>query len=289
MTMPTTNDPSSGHPLSRRELRKLGGASGMYDFLNHFARRDTVWHFDDFDQDTIVLDRYAVANGGGASAASFATSVQRDGWIRATTGTANGDTASASLIGPAIYYGDAMCGMEVRFKPITAITETKIEIGFVDVVPGSTKSVVNSVSTPSVNTSVVDAALYSYRHTGSTTTNQLITIGTSISAQKTNFTPALAIAAAKTYTVRIQISGVRGSIADYDADPDNPAIAPLGNNVKMWFNGILVATHTAAIEGGSAIAPWFYLAASDTTSKSLDIDYLHRWQYRNFVSKGFSR
>lgn len=258
-------DPQNGYRFSRRTLRAGGEGrnSPLYRFLERFAIRDMVYSFDDFDQDTINLDRYAVANGGGASAASFAITVAEDGWIRATTGTANDDTASASLIGPAIYYGDRHCGMEVRFKPVTAITETRIEIGFLDVVPGSNKPAVNSLTTPSVNTSVVDAALYVYNHTGSTTTNELVTIGSSITAAKATFTPPTAIAAGTIYTVRIQV---------------------VDNRAFLWMDGKLVASlNTGAtdyIEGGSAICPWFYIKALNATSKSLDVDYLALWKDR---------
>ena len=263
VTSPLNTYPISGFPMSRQQLRRGDQKGPLYNFLNRLATRDTVYFKDDFLGDTIDLNNYAVANGGGAAVASFAITVAEDGWIRATTGTANGDTASASLIGPAIYKGDRNCGMEVRFKPVTAVTETKIEIGFVDVVPGSTKAITNSLTTPSVNTSVVDAAIYVYNHTGSTTTNELVTIGTTISAAKATFTPPTAIAAATIYTVRLQIQG---------------------NTVFLWMDGLLVATLAAAgtdyIEGGSAIAPWFYVRASDANSKSLDVDSLEIWKDR---------
>lgn len=271
--MPQNHAPRVGHALSRKELLKfLGGLGPEYDFLNHFAIRDTVHFKDDFLGDTLDTFWTAVANGGGATVASFAINVQRDGWIRGTTGTAGDDTASASLIGPAIYYGAGFAGMEFRFKPVTAVTEAKVEGGFIDVVPGSTKSAVNSVATPTVNSSVVEAALYSYRHTGSTTTNQLITIGTAIAAQKTNFTPDVTIAAATSFTVRIQIEKTASAKAD----------------VSMWFDGILVAHHVLGMTGDVALAPWFYVAGSNGTSKSLDIDYLHIWSNRDFTSTGLA-
>ena len=249
--------PRRGYPLSRQELKNAHLRGPEYEFLKHFAMRDSVYTLDDFIGDTINLDNYAVANGGGAAAASFAITVVEDGWIRGTTGTGNGDTASASLIGPAIYYGDRNCWMECRFKPVTAVTEARIEIGFVDVVPGSTKPVVDVLATPTVNTAVADAALYVYDHTGSTTTNELVTIGTAITAAKTTFTPPVAIAAGTIYTVRIHV---------------------IGNTVFLIMNGVLVASHQASatdyIEGGSAICPWLYVRASSATSKSLDVDYV---------------
>ena len=261
--MPGTMYPRGGHPLSKLELKRAQLKGPLYEYLEFFALNDKFNEKFDFRGDAISGDDWAVANGGGASAASFAINVQRSGVIRATTGTGNGDTASASLISPAIYYGDANCGASFYWEPITAVTETRIELGFVDVVPGSTKPVVNVLATPSVNTSVVDTALRVYDHTSSTTTNQLTTIGSSITAAKATFTPLTTVAAATPAKTRIQI---------------------IGNRVYLWEDGILKASlatgTTDYIEGGSAIALWAYVRASSASSKSLDIDLIHVWQDR---------
>lgn len=244
-----------GHPYSQATMKRMQLTDIMETFLERFAVNEMVYFEDDFLGDTINLDNYAVANGGGASVASFAINVQANGAIRATTGTGNGDTASASLIGPAILYGDQNPSIEFIWKPITAVTEARVELGVVDVVPGSTKPVVDTLATPTVNTSVVDAALYTYNHTGSTTTNQLTTIGGSITAAKTTFTPATARAATTRVRTRIMI---------------------IGNNVLLWDDGSLVVSHatpgTDYIEGGNPVALWAYVRASSASSKSLDID-----------------
>jgi hypothetical protein len=255
-------DPAYGHRLSRAELRKVMGLSPLYSFLEYFAKADVFYEAFDFRGDTIPGDDWAVANGGGTGVASYAVNVQRAGVIRATTGTSGNDTASASIISPAIYYGDALCGVSFRWKPVSAVTEARIEQGFVDVVPGSTKSVVNSLTTPTVNTSVVDAAVCVYNHTGSTTTNELVTIGSSISAAKFTYTPPTAIAAGTWNTVRLQI---------------------ITNQAYLWMDGLLVAVPSGAtdyIEGGSAIAIWARVAASNGSSKSHDIDLIQAWENR---------
>ncbi len=258
--------PSSGrHPLSIETLRRKMGVGGpLFEYMKHFASRDVVRHFDDFLGDTINLDDYAVATGGGAASAVWAINVQEDGWIRATTGTAGDATTTMSLIGPAIYYGDRNPGMEVRFKPITAVTEVKIEMGFVDVVPSSNATVVNSVTTPTVNASVVDAAVYHFRNASSVITNTFATIGTTISAAKTAFTPPTAVAANTKYRIRIQL---------------------IGNTAYLLMDDVLVASHKTAgtdyVEGGNPLAPWIAVQASNGTSKSLDVDYIDRWKDRN--------
>ena len=256
--------PRTGHPLSRRSLRQRGGADkALYAFLEMFAINDVVHEIDDFIGDAINLDKYAVANGGGASAASFAINTQQGGVVRATTGTANDATASASLITPAQWSGDKYAGVEFYWTPITAVTEARVEVGFSDVVPGSNASVVATLATPTVNASVVDAAVDTYNHTGSTTTNQITTIGSSIDALKSTFTPVTAVAAATKVRTRIQL---------------------VGNHVYLWRDGVLLADHntpgTDYIEGGSLIAVWAYVRANNATSKSLDLDAIRIWQER---------
>jgi len=259
-TAPNPRWPIDGFPSSLAALRRALGKGPLYNILGKNQVQDFVHDVDDFWGDTINLDLYAVANGGGASAASFATQVLEDGWIRATTGTAGDDTASASIIGPAIYFGARDPGIEIRFRPVTAVTETRIEMGLIDVVPGSSKSAINSLTTPTVNTSVVEAALYVYNHAGATTTNELVTIGSAVSAQKATFTPPTAIAAGTAYTMRLQIDSL---------------------SALLWMDGKLVATLPAAIAGTVGLCFWARVSASNATSKSLEIDYRDIWKRRN--------
>lgn len=260
----TKGIPIKGFPLSIAQLRrKVSPGDPIFQIIQHQAIKDRVFFHDDFLVDTINLDQYAVAGGAGAGRADFAVNVQQGGVIRATTGTAGDATTTSSLIGPTIWSGDLHAWCEWKIKPVTAVTETKIEVGFTDVVPGSTATVVNSVATPTVNTAVVDAAVYHYRHASTTTTDQLITIGTSITAAKTNMTAPTAVAAGTALVIRIQL---------------------VANHAYLWMDGQLLATHnvggTNYIEGGSAIALWAAVQASNATSKSLDIDYVVAGQDR---------
>ena len=255
-----------GHPYSVATLRRQGGiapGSPIFEFLERYATPSNTRFFDDFLGDAINLDYYAVANGGGAAVASYAITTASDGWIRATTGTANDATASASLITPVQWYGDQNAALEIRWRPITAVTETRIEMGFVDVVPSSNASIFNSLTTPSVNASVVDCAAYAYNHTGSTTTNILGTIGTSITAAKSTLTMPTAVAATTKNIIRIQM---------------------IANHVYIWVDGVpqtaLNTGGTDYVEGGSALAIFSYVRANNATSKSHDMDYIEAVQER---------
>ncbi len=256
-----------GHPYSVQTLMRQGGiapGSPIFAFLERFSIPTNIWQFDDFLGDAINLDLYAVANGGGASAASYAINTQVGGFIRATTGTANDATASASLITPVQWYGDQFAMSEWRWKiPSAAVTEVRVEMGFVDVVPGSNASIFNSLTTPTVNASVVDAAAYAYNHTSSTTSNILGTIGTTIDAAKTNLTMPTAITTAVANIIRLHM---------------------IRNHVYLFVDGAMVAHHdvggTNYVEGGSALALFSYVRANSATTKSHDIDYIAAMQER---------
>lgn len=242
--------------------RRLSRYSEMPKMMLPLAWRDFVFAMDDFNDDTLNTFWTAVAGGGGASAAAPVISVAEDGYIVFVTGTAGDDTASSSLISSANLYGDRNAGVQFGFKLPAAVTELRVEMGLVDVVPGSTKSVVDSLATPTVNTSVVDAAVYVFNHTSTTTTHELVTIGSSIAAAKKVYSPPTAWGANEYHEVRIQL---------------------MGNKVMCFVDDIDIGEHNSgadSIEGGSALAAWFRVAASNGTSKSALVDYVARWKDR---------
>ena len=265
--MPGRPYPRNGAVLSRDQLDRWSRRGPLREFLDYYCLRDVVLgptqHGpDDFRGDTIDLNLYAVANGGGASAASYAINTQNNGVIRATTGTANDATASASIVTPEQYYGDLNCMCELRHAGITAVTDVRIETGFSDDIPDSNAAHVNSLTTPTVNATVVDAVLDVFNHSSSTVTNTFITIGTSIDAIDTAFTAPVTLVAATFILTRIMV---------------------FGNYAVLWRDGRLVAENgkgTDAVEGGSAMAWTAYIGALSATSKSHDIDYLLTAQNR---------
>lgn len=242
--------------------RRLNRYSELSKMMLPLAWRDFVFEKDDFTDDTLNTFWTAVANGGGAGAADPVITVAEDGMIAFATGTAGDATASSSLISAANFYGDRNCGVRFGFITPAAVTECRIEMGFTDVVPGSSKSVVNSLTTPTVNTAVADAAVYVFNHAGSTTTHELVTIGTAISAAKTTYSPPTAWGTAEYHEVQIQL---------------------LTNKVVCYVDDVNIGEHNAgadSIEGGSALAVWFRTSASNGTSKTTKLDYVARWKDR---------
>lgn len=284
--MPTTNTsypeqfrgaPRNGFPMSASELRKAYSKGPLYDFLRFYARRDVVSYFEDFNYLTLETDKWTVANGGGAGVASFVINTQQNGVIRGTTGTANGVTASASLIGPVIYAGALNPGIEVRFKTVTASTSIRMEVGFIDAVPASNTASFNSMDgTTNVPTMFAANSVTAGIDTAATANLfNLVTIGSAASQLARRTPGATGLAAAGTYqTIRLQIFSEDSSVA-------NAAWA------AMWHNGALVATMDSsttagvgAVNGSILLAPWVYFEAVNATSKSLDIDYINIWSDR---------
>lgn len=254
--------PNSGTLLEQRYVDRAAGArnSPLNRYLTRFASHSTRYFRDDFEVDTINLDNYALGNGAGASAVAFAIAVVEGGTIIGTTGTANGVTASESLIMPLTWYGDRNAGMEVIFKP-SALTEIKVEVGFIDAVPGSNTAGINNIATPTFF--AADGALFLFDHTGSTTTCGFYTVG-STTGQPDAVTAVTSTLSSTVWNrVRVQL---------------------IGNNAMCWMNGQLVANHQTDadgyVEGGVALAPWIYLRANSAATKSLSVDQIEVWAER---------
>ncbi len=280
MTAPVRNtswpDRYLGHPLvgfpnSEAELRRSQPKGPLFQFLRNLATRDVLSHFDDFDGKTLDTTNYwAVANGGGAAAASFATNIQINGAIRGTTGTANGVTASASLIGPIIFPGNMNPGIEVRFKTVTASTGIRMEVGFIDAVPGANVMGINNMDTPTSN--FTNGATVGIDTAATASLFNLVTKGNATSQVIKQTLGTTGLAAAGTWqTIRIQM------LSQEEATTDATA-------VLAWHNGNLIARHdvsttagVGAVKGSVLLAPWVYFEAINATSKSLDIDYISTW------------
>lgn len=258
--------PRYGYPMSEKQLRRSMGKGPLFEYLAKFAWADNVLFFDDFLQDTINLDFYALANSGGTSAANFAINVARSGQIKGDTGT--DDNGSISMIMPLTWYGDANAGMEVKIKT-DIVTSFNLEVGFIDAVPAANAGGVNDEDTPTFVAG--DSALFSIDTDETFKTAGFYSNG-STSGQPDSRTSLAGVPSFTSgtlpvldtfYTVRIQL---------------------VGNNAYCWVNGALVASHDTDadghIEGGTAVAPWIYCRTRDTTAVFPSIDYIAAWQER---------
>lgn len=255
------NMPNPGFRNSRAELLKKMGRNPLMNFLDTFAFHHTYFFFDDFQGDTINLDNWAVANSGGAGVSNFATVVGRDGRVQAATGTS--DNGSLSMVGPLIYYGDANVVMQARVKT-DVVVGLNFEVGLIDGVPGSNAGGVNDEDTPTAN--MTDGAVISMDTDETFTALGFYTAGTTFTTTRTSaagvprFTSGTTPVLDRYFTVRIEL---------------------ITNAAYCFVNGVLIASHTGnKVEGGTALAPWFYWRTRDTTTKLASLDYVAIWAER---------
>lgn len=264
--MPNVNPtwPQIGSPLSERELKRFTQRSAEYEFLRYMTT-DRRHFFEDFGSP--VADGFVAATNighliyttPGATATGFVHLAHPDGVIRGVSGT-TAATSGLKIATPVEYLGDLMCGMETRIRT-SVITDTRIEVGFASTSPAISTKYVNSLSTPTFNTTA-NGAFYVYDHLTATTTSGLYTIGTSITAAKTA-TTTNRIVADTWQRVRLQV---------------------VTNHVYVWVDGIPLVKHNTSgtnyIEGGTAAAWVISVVRADTTDANNDIDFVRLWQDR---------
>ncbi len=240
----------TGFPMSEAQLRKMGGMGLRFDFLKMLALRNNAgliapqYDFQIKAVDTTNLWTVAA----GATATTWAVRAEPGGWIRGVTGT-TAATSGLQLSIPQKYWNGDVGSLLLCLLKISAITEIRVEVGFADALPSVNTTVVNSLSTPSFNTTAA-AAAFVYDHTGSTTTMGLYGIGTAVAANKTAVTAPVPVADTL-YPVCVQL--VTNKAFLYLGDSDTPVAS-------------------VDIEGGDGLIPFVSVKGSNTSSKNVDID-----------------
>ncbi|MGH2362437.1 MAG: hypothetical protein ACRDGM_18085 [bacterium] len=264
--------PVGGNLQSAKQLRKGMGDSPLYRFLEQSAIDDVVLYppdGGDFQEAALDTTKYWTAvSGGGAAAVAWAIVAAENGTIRATTGTANGITASSSIysgtagIATPQFYGARGLDVYCRWKVASAlVTDLRFEVGVTDVVPtGTTNSVVNSLVTPTANASVLDAAVYVYDNTSAVTNCGLYTFGNALTAQKTVST-----------TLGVPVTAVYQWVH----------LHILGGQVSLFLDGLQVASHNGAIVGTNPVRLWSRIVATSATTKIFDMDVFRARGKRN--------
>jgi hypothetical protein len=185
-------------------LRDWGGTNPVNDFL--------VKAFD-------TTNFWSVANGAGATTWAVLADV---GGIHPRRH--RGDRRDSGLqlqYGAQKYYKGQYGAVLHCLLRISAITEIRVELGFVDALPAVNTTIVNSLATPTFNTTA-SGAVFVYDHTGSSvTTMGLYGIGTGVAANKAAVTaPAVA---ATLYSVTVLLLNGKALLFLGDADVPAPA------------------------------------------------------------------
>lgn len=257
--MPSPNYPLAGNTLTNTELKRRLGAKGpLYEFLSPYALGSTVQFVDDFlDPTALDLSKWTVPTAG-ATATTWAITLAANGAVRGVSGT-TAATSGLKMNGPKVWSGANNMGCEVRYMT-SDITENRIEFGFVNAMPTINNPIVNSLVTPTFNTTA-DAAVYVYNHTGSTTTSGLYAIDSTAStgdAEKAATTTNRPVNSTW-QTVRITLQG---------------ALATL------WVDGVKLGSIASAIKPATTCQFFISTLNNSTTSQNNDIDYVRVWADR---------
>src|ERR1051326_922707 len=137
--------PRSGFPLSVGELKKNVLRGPLFSFLKYQASRDTLTFFDDFFLKALdATNLYTIATG--STATAFAPSqTLEDGVLRGVSGTTAATSGLQVSLPATVFTGSRNAGCEIRWQT-SVVTETRIEMGFVDAFPAVNTTLVNSLA-----------------------------------------------------------------------------------------------------------------------------------------------
>lgn len=232
---------------SRRDMQ-LALAGGMPHRFEVFQ--------DHFKVDTINLDNYLLTKD--TNATDFAFTAIQGGGIAGSTGT-NNSADGHSLWTPNIWSGDKNAWMLVTMK-LDVVTAMKWEVGFADALSDKTLGAITDVDTPT--NAFGDGAVLgietgqTYKKfklvtEGSTPyTIAATTLGSAIENLSTPTDGAFIPTAATYYNFLIATHGDDAQAMIFDA-----------NMIPLYF-----AKKAGALEGGTALSGWVFVATSDANA-----------------------
>lgn len=248
--MPFGND--SPFPLNDEMLKRWATRGYQFDYLK--AQPGVTRSFEFFDFNIKALDTTNTWTVGASSTATtWAVLAESGGWIRGVTG-ASLATGGLQLSLPQKYWtGTSGCGFASLIR-LSAVTEVRVEQGFADVLPAVATNLVNLAS--AAFNSTVNAAVYLYDHTGSTTTSGLYTVGTSV-AFASVATTTNRYASGVTLFVMVEVNGTTASV--WAGPPGQP-----------------LASKTSALTAATGMIP-FISCVTSSGSKNIDVDMFATW------------
>ena len=254
-------------------LKRVMSHSRLYPAIE-YGSLDVVKFDDDFFGDTIDSNKYTLANGGGAGAASpVITAGTVNGIADFVTGTANDSTASSELALGLNFRGDRAAVM-VACLSLDTITGVKVEVGFTDALADA--GAVNVKATPSFN--ATDCALWVLDTNDNGNWEGL-------AANNGDTSPMATVEAAISPTAAT-MEWLMVELIESDDSNSQCAVA------FSRYTEAGLRTYGPVIGGGAdpqgpnsnvLLTPWIYVEARNATSKTLSVDYIGAWQFRTAV------
>lgn len=218
-----------------------------------------VEFMDDFVGDTLDANSWSSQADAGATAAAI--NVQSGGAARLTTGTTSGDRAD--LAGEVVWNPGKALRMEARVK-ISAITSARINIGLSDAKTETHLAILQSGTTI---TSAATDGVFWFFDTDSTNDNWHA-IGVKADVDTAASNSSIAPVAATFQTFRI------------DIDTDGNAVCSILDDSQPYSGAVLYSTYLAnACTSSVLLTPYIGVETANTTSKTLDVDFVRVIQY----------
>jgi hypothetical protein len=249
---------------SYQHLEAFAGNLGKQKlFLSRFAWQSAFSFFDDFDGDTINLDKYVVAETGTGTPFAKPSTDLANGVITGVTGGT--DNNVETLCGYRQWLGDHNCWVEFKAKS-DVVDANALEMGFFDAATNTDVPIVSDVDTPALAGGTSNAALLHYDTDQTLVTMALVTDGSTSNMNTTALTlsPTFVPTAATYHTYLV---GIAGDIAFAMVD---------GKNLTTTSTGAI----GQRVEGGTLLRFWLAVRTRAGAAVTVDIDYIAAAQDR---------
>ena len=256
-----------GRLFSARSLSESVQDPGfLRAFLSPLAFGDMRFYLDDFEGDTIDLDKWIVdGDSGTTNFAMTATNTVARSTISANT--AADDNEFVTIYGHCNFSGDKNAGLAVRWM-INDVTDVCFEIGFSDPLTDYTLPAINDIDTPSITNGATDVAVIVRDTDQSLTTVALVgaNAGTVAKSNLGTWAPT----ASEWYTTIIQLDGDDIFTATFNTTTPQSPILQSGTEKSL----------VAGIDGSVLVEPRFTFGNRTTDGYLPEIDFIALWADR---------
>lgn len=256
----------AGTAFTRRNIDKFRRTEDLAVTLAPLFFDDLLFFRDDFDGDTINLDKWVVSADTGITAFAIPAPNTAGGII--SSDTLAEDNEFTSIYGPPIITGDKNGGMMVRWK-VSDVADICLEMGLTDPLSDYTLPAVNDIDTPTITNGAADVAVLVMDTDQTLTTLAFLTDGgATYDTGKTNLSSFTTPTADTWYKTIVQLKGDTAILEVYD---DTTPSAPILKERVV---------RTSAVEGGNVMQPWFIYGNRTTDGGVATIDYIAFWVER---------
>jgi hypothetical protein len=253
----------STYPSGTRQATKLHNADEIALALFPTMRQNVFYWEDDFGGVLDTTSHWTVSTD--TTGTDFAWSAGQNGFIKGTTHTDSGDGTGIRYKN-AILSGDKNAGCEFRFSIDTVGTTVRIDMGLTDAITDVKDSIINDIDTPTTTNGAGDCAILAIDTSQTLKTFALVGTNSGAGTTKTTLSPTFSPTASLTtwYVARIQLVGNNAWGFIWDANGVSQGSAYLAS----------------ALEGGTALFPYFNVTTVTTAAKNAQLDYVKIWQDR---------